>query len=75
MIKININKAKEISHDMRRAARSEEFKQLDIEATIPSMAEQAEIKRESVREKYAEIQVSIDAAETVDNLKEIIQSI
>lgn len=69
MITINIDKAKSIAHDARRAARTEEFKPLDVKATIPSEAEQAELQRQLVREKYAEMQSQIDSAQTVDQIK------
>ncbi len=69
MIFINISKAKAIAHDMRRAARSEEFAPLDIKATIPSEAEAAEAARQVVREKYAAIQQNIDAAATPEEIK------
>jgi len=69
-IVINIDKAKAIGHDIRRAARAEEFKPLDVKATIPSEAEAAETARQVVRAKYAEMQVAIDAATTVDEIKE-----
>lgn len=69
MITINIDKAKTIAHDARRAARTEEFKPLDVKATIPSEIEQAELQRQLVREKYAEMQVQIDSAQTVDQIK------
>ncbi len=69
MISININKAKTIAHDMRRAARAEEFAPLDIKATIPSEAEAAEAARQAVREKYAVIQQSIESAATPEEIK------
>lgn len=69
MITINIDKAKAIAHDARRAARAEEFKPLDVKATIPSEAEMAELERQAVREKYAAMQVAIDAAVAVDEIK------
>lgn len=69
MITINIDKAKAIAHDVRRAARAEEFKPLDVQATIPSQAAAAETAREAVRVKYAEMQVAIDAAVAVDEIK------
>lgn len=69
MISINIDKAKTIAHDRRRAARSDEFKPLDIKATIPSEATQAEAERQTVREKYAQMQADIDAAQTLDQIK------
>lgn len=72
MIKVDILKAKEIAHKERRAARKAEFAPLDIEATIPAMSEQAEAKRSEIRDKYAEIQVQIDEANSVDALKDII---
>lgn len=69
MIKIDINKAKEIAHEVRRAARAEEFKPFDLKATIPAEAEQAEAERQAIREKYAEIQNQIDAAATPEEIK------
>lgn len=69
MITINIDKAKTIAHDMRRAARAEEFAPLDIKATIPSEAEAAEAARQAVRDKYAVIQQSIESAATPEEIK------
>ena len=75
MITINIDKAKAIVHDRRRAARSEEFAPLDIKATIPSEAAAAEAARQAVREKYAAIQADIDAAPGVPELKTIVEQL
>lgn len=77
MITVNIDKAKAIAHDKRRADRSAEFAPLDIKATIPSEAAAAEAAaaeaaRQAVREKYAEKQSAIDAAQTVAELKEVM---
>jgi hypothetical protein len=72
MITINIDKAKAIAHDKRRADRAAEFAPLDIKATIPSEAVAAEAARQAVRVKYAEKQTAIDAAQTVDELKEVM---
>jgi hypothetical protein len=72
MITINIDKAKTIAHDVRRAARSEEFKPLDVKATIPSEAAQAELERQAIRDKYAAMQAAIDAAVTVEEIKEVM---
>ena len=72
MITININKAKIIAHDMRRAARAEEFKPYDeiIAKQIPgTAAQEAEAARQAIREKYAAMQTQIDAASTVDEIK------
>lgn len=73
MIVINIDKAKSIAHDVRRAKRAEEFAPLDIQATIPMFAEAAEAQRQEVRDKYAAMQTAIDSASTTDQLKEIIK--
>lgn len=72
MIQINLDKAKEISHDKRRNKRAELFKQLDIEAIVPSLAEQAEQQRQAIRNEFAVIQTEIDDTESVDQLKVII---
>ena len=69
MITVNINKAKDIAHDVRRASRTEEFKPLDVKATIPSQAAQAEAERQAVREKYAAMQEQINMAQTVEQIK------
>lgn len=75
MITVNIEKAKLIAHDKRRAIRAEEFKSLDIEATIPTYAEQAETKRQEIRDKYAQIQTNIDNATDEEELKESIKDL
>lgn len=74
-IGINIDKAKTIAHDKRRAARAAEFAPLDIKATIPSEATAAEAARQAVREKYATVQTSIDAASDVVTLKTIVEGL
>jgi hypothetical protein len=68
-IVININKAKTIAHDIRRAARSAEFAPLDIKATIPSEAAAAEAARAAIRTKYATMQTAINSASTVEQIK------
>ena len=75
MISINIDKAKAIVHDKRRAVRAAEFAPLDIKATIPSEAVAAEAARQAVRDKYATIQANIDAAAGVAELKTIVESL
>jgi len=74
MITIDLNKAKTIAHDKRRAARAAEFAPLDLKATIPSEATAAEAARQAVREKYAVMQTAIDAAADVDALKAAMPS-
>ena len=72
MIVININKAKDIAHDKRREARTEEFKPHDeiIMKQIPGVdATAAEAARQAIRDKYATMQTAIDSASTVDAIK------
>lgn len=72
MINVNMNKAKEIAHAARRNARTEEFKPFDdvIAKQIPGAdALAAEAARQAVREKYAAMQVAIDSAGSVLELK------
>ena len=64
-IVINLPKAKGIAHDMRRANRAAEFAPYDdiIAKQIPGMdATAAEAARQVIRDKYAAMQDSIDAA-------------
>jgi hypothetical protein len=74
-IVINLDKAKAIVHDKRRAARAAEFAPLDIKATIPSEAAAAEAARQAIRDKYAAIQSDIDSAPGVPELKLIADSL
>lgn len=71
-IGINIDKAKQIAHDLRREARAQEFAPLDRKATIPSEAAQAEEQRQQVRDKYAQIQLDVEAAQSVDELSAVL---
>ena len=74
MIQIDISKAKEIAHEKRRASRAVEFAPLDTEATIPTLAEQAEAERQAIRNKYALIQNQIEVASTAEELAAIIDN-
>lgn len=69
MITINIDKAKNIAHEKRRIARTNEFTPLDIKATIPSEATAAEAARQIIRDKYAEIQIGINSSTTIGEIK------
>lgn len=68
---IDVTKAKVIAHELRRAARAEEFKPFDeaIAKQIPGASDGAEAQRQAIREKYAAIQTSINAATTPDEIK------
>lgn len=74
MIVINIDKAKNIAHNERRAARAEEFKPFDeaISKQIPGQTEGAEAQRQLIRDKYAVMQSEIDAATTVEQIKAVM---
>lgn len=74
-VTINLNKSKEISHKFRRQKRALELKQYDLEATIPSLAEQAEAQRQIIRDKYDNIQTEIDDAEDIETLEKIVQEL
>ena len=69
MIRVNLNKAKEIGHEMRRAERAKEFAPLDVKATTPSESAAAEAARQAIRDKYAVIQSEIDAAQSPEQIK------
>ena len=75
MITVNVDKAKGIAHEVRRAKRAEEFAPLDVKATIPSEAAAAEEARAAIRAKYADVQTSIDAAADVGALKAIVEGL
>jgi hypothetical protein len=77
MIKINLEKAKTIAHDKRRAKRAEEFAPHDevIMKQIPGVdAAQAEAKRQEIRDKYSEVQDAIDAAESPEEIKAALEA-
>lgn len=70
MITVNINKAKEIGHSIRREKRAEEFAPLDeaISKQIPNSGI-TDADRQVIRDKYAVIQSQIDAATTPEQIK------
>jgi hypothetical protein len=75
MIQINLNKAKEIAHNIRRNQRAEEFAPLDevIMKQIPGNdLTSAESERQKIRDKYDEIQNAIDTAESPEELKDLL---
>lgn len=76
MIIINIDKAKNIGHDIRREKRNEEFKPYDdiIAKQIPGKdAQEAEVARQQIRDKYLVIQQQIDAATTPEEIKTVLE--
>lgn len=74
-ITINMDKAKTIGHEMRRAKRAEEFAPLDaiIMKQIPGtdMAT-VEAGRQAIRDKYAVIQTQVDTAKTPEEIKQVL---
>ena len=78
MIKINLTKAKDICHKIRRQERAKEFAPLDdmIANRIPGATfEDVEAKRQAIRDKYAAIQSEIDSASSVASLDAILKGL
>ena len=71
-ITINMPKARTIAHDARRASRNAAFAPLDIKATIPHLAEQAEADRAIIRTNDDALQVSMSNALNADALKALM---
>jgi hypothetical protein len=77
MITINLDKAKAIGHDKRRAMRAEEFKPHDevIMKQIPGADHAAaEAARQAIRNKYALIQDVIEGASSPEEIKAALES-
>ena len=75
-VEVDLPKAKEIGHDIRRSKRAEEFAPHDevIAKQIPGKdATAAEAARQAIRDKYAEMQDTIDAATTPDEIKAALE--
>ena len=71
-IEVDLGKAKDIGHYIRRAQRAEEFAPFDeiIAKQIPGVpAAEAEANRQAIRDKYALIQDVIDSASDTDTIK------
>ena len=71
-IEHDLGKCKEIGHHKRRTMRAEEFAPFDeiIAKQIPGAdAAEAEANRQTIREKYTDIQLAIDAASDPDAIK------
>lgn len=76
-IEIDLDKAKKITHNLRRAMRAEEFAPLDqtIAFRLPGATiKETEKSREEVRDKYAEMQEEIDLATDVEQLKVLLEA-
>lgn len=78
MITINIDKAKNIAHKIRREKREEEFAPHDsvIMKQIPGNdLVVAEAARAEIRTKYETVQTEINQASTTEELKSILQTL
>jgi hypothetical protein len=77
-IRIDIDKAKQVAHEWRREARADEFAPYDeiIMKQIPGADQQeAEAARQEIRNRYAALQVQIDGAQTVEELKALLPEV
>ena len=75
-VEVDLPKAKEIGHEIRRQKRSEEFAPYDdlIAKRIPGAdVEAAEEARKDIRFKYALIQDVIEGASTPDEIKTALE--
>ena len=61
-VKVNLGQARLIAHDFRRHKRKMLFRPLDIQATIPGKAVEAEAARQVIRDADAVKQIAIDDA-------------
>ena len=71
-VAVDLGKAKDIGHDIRRTMRAEEFQPFDeiIAKQIPGAdAAEAEAARAQIRDKYADIQLAINTAADPDAIK------
>jgi len=76
MIPVNMDRAKEIAHQVRRQRRNLEFYPHDqmIAKQIPGPeSANAEAERVKIREKYAQVQNEINATQSWDELKVVVE--
>jgi len=77
-VDVDLNQAKTIGHDIRRQKRAEEFRPYDevIAKQIPGNdPTEVESARQEIRDKYADIQDAIDAADTPGKIKAALDGI
>lgn len=71
-VAVDLGKAKDIGHDIRRQQRAEEFQPFDeiIAKQIPGAdAAEAEANRQAIRDKYTQVQAEIEVAATPTEIK------
>ncbi len=78
-VEVDVVKAKETVHDMRRDKREEEFKPLDKSMVIhildTAKSTPIELERKKVRDKYADIQTDIDNCADEAELRALINKL
>jgi hypothetical protein len=76
-IEVDLDKAKDIGHDIRRTKREAEFAPFDaiIMKQIPGAdATEAEAARQAIRERYVVMQKTIEKAKTTDAIKAALEA-
>jgi len=75
-VSVDMPKARDIGHAMRRAKRESELapldKEMNINLTSPTKLAEIEAGRRAVRDNYAAMQVEIDAADTPAEILSVI---
>lgn len=74
-VAVDLGKARDIGHGTRRTMRAEEFAPFDeiIAKQIPGVDHVAvEASRQAIREKYALVQVAIEASEDAEAIKQAL---
>lgn len=74
-VDIDIPRAKDVAHTIRRNDRAEKMEPLDRYASVPAMFTEIEAERQVVRDSNAAVQIGIDAANTVELLKDQINTL
>lgn len=76
MIEIDVIKAKEIAHTIRRNRRTKEFAPFDklFAEQIPGInLVDAEFSRQQIRDRYADMQEKIDSSSTPEEIKSALE--
>ncbi|AUR96756.1 hypothetical protein NVP1232O_22 [Vibrio phage 1.232.O._10N.261.51.E11] len=68
MITVNIKKAKNIAHPLRRNKRDAEYKTIDGGSEFAVLNDAGQAKRDSIKAADDALQVEIDNAKTVEDL-------
>lgn len=73
MIKINLDKAKElVAHPKRRELRSEKFKPVDGDSAYSALSKEGEAIRSMIKAEDDKLQLDIDNAKSEQELKEVL---